>query len=68
MLLETGLLGFFPGYLCVCEEDWPSANICANLPLFYVGRCHSVAWQVLLRPRPESEPVNPGPLKWSMRI
>ena len=40
--------------VCVCEEDWPWANICANLPLFYLGCCCSVAWWVLLGPCPGS--------------
>ena len=51
-----------------CEEDRPWANICDNLPLFYVGCCHSVVWWALLSPRQESEPANPRPLKWSAGI
>ena len=50
---------------CVCVWDWPWANICANLPLFYVGCHHSMAWPVVLGPCLGSEPVNPGLLKQS---
>ena len=33
--------------LCVCEEDWPWANICASLPLFCMWDIHSMAsWAV----------------------
>ena len=38
--------------VCVCEEDWPWANIYDNLPPFYVGCCHSVAWWAVLGPCP----------------
>ena len=48
---------------CVCEEDWHWANICANLPLFYVGCCQSVAWQAMLGLCLGSEPANPRPPK-----
>ena len=35
------------------EEDWPWANICAHLPLFYTwDACHSVAWQAVHRSVP----------------
>ena len=44
-------------------EDCRWANICANLPLFYMGCHHSVAWLAVLGPRPRSEPANPG--RWS---
>ena len=47
------------------EEDCCCANICARLPLFYVSRCHSVAWQTVLGLHPGSEPANPGPSKQS---
>ena len=37
------------GVRTVCEDClW--ANTCANLPLLYVGRCHSVAWWAVLGP------------------
>ena len=39
---------------------------CANLPLFYVGCHHSMAWWEVLGLHPESEPANPGPPKWSV--
>ena len=54
------LVSFF-----VCEEDCPWGNICANLPLFYVGCHHSVAWWAVLGPCLGPEPVNPRPLKQS---
>ena len=35
------------------EEDWPWANICANLPLFlYVGHCYSMAWWAVCKSSP----------------
>ena len=42
-------------YIFCVWGRWPWANISANLPLFYVGWCHSVAWSVVLCPRPGSE-------------
>ena len=41
--------------VCVCEEDCHWANMCANLPLFYVGCHHSVAWWTVLGLCPGSE-------------
>ena len=40
--------------LFLLEEDCWWTNICANRPLFYVGCHHSVAWWVVLGPRPGS--------------
>ena len=54
-------------FLFLLEDDCHWANICANLPLLYVGRRHSVAWWVALGPRPGSEPATPWLLKWSMQ-
>ena len=53
--------------VCVYEEDWSWANICASLPLLYVGCCHSMAWQVVLGPCWRWEPGNPRPLQQSER-
>ena len=48
------------------KEAWPSANICANLPLLWMWDA-VLAW--LDEPCrglcPGSEPMNPGLLKWS---
>ena len=42
------------------EEDWPSANICANLPLIYMWVAVT-AWPMSgIGPHLGSEPVNPG--------
>ena len=43
-----------------CEEDWPWANTCAHLPLFYVGRHHSMVWWEVLGPHLGSEPWTLG--------
>ena len=51
-----------------CEEDWPWATIYANLPLFYVGCHHSMAWWAVLGLHPGSEPVNSAQPKQSLRI
>ena len=48
-----------------CEEDCHQANICANLPLLYVGLCHSVVLWVVPGLCLGSEPVNPGTWKQS---
>ena len=54
------LLVFFPSFFS-CKEDCHWANVCANLPLFYVGCHHSMAWWVVLGPCLGSEPSNPRP-------
>ena len=45
-----------------CEEDWPWANICANIPLFCMWDV-ATAWCV--GPHLESETANSVPPKWS---
>ena len=62
--LRLNCLFFF---LFCYEEDWPWANICANLLPFDVGCCHSVAWWAALGLWPGSKPVNPSVLKGTMR-
>ena len=44
----------------------PELTSLANLSLFYVGCCHSMAWWAVLGLCPGSEPVNPRPWKWSV--
>ena len=65
MILSFYYLFSKSGGFCVFfgEEDWPWANIYANLLLPYVECHHSVAWPVVLGLHPGSEPVNPGLLK-----
>ena len=42
----------------LAEEDWPCANICANLPLLYMWDAyHSMACQVVPRLHQGSDPV-----------
>ena len=43
------------------------ANICASLPLFYMGCHHSMAWWAVLGLCPRSKPMNPGQLKLSVK-
>ena len=51
------------------EEDWPWANICANLPLFCTWDTVT-AWldERCVSPCPGSEPSNPGLPKQSVQI
>ena len=60
-ILWKGWVFFFKQFFCVCvyEEDWLWANICASLPLFYVGCCHSMAWRAVCRSVPEIQPWKP---------
>ena len=44
------------------------SKVHAHLPLFYVGRHHSMAWWAVPGLCPGSKSVNPGPPKWSMWI
>ena len=48
------------------EEDWPWANIFANIPLFCMWDA-ATAWldEQCVGPCLGSEPTNSGPLKWS---
>ena len=40
-------------FLCMCEEDCPWANVCANCPLLLYVECHhSMAWQAVCRSVP----------------
>ena len=49
-------------YLFICEEDSPSANICANLPLLCMWDA-TTTWLMSGRgPHPGSELMNPGRL------
>ena len=51
-----------PIFLFLLEEDWPRANICANLSsILSVGRCHSTAGEWLLKQsRPNLPTTSPG--------
>ena len=46
--------------MCVCEEDCPGANICANLPLFCMWDA-ATAWldEWCIGPHLGSEPASP---------
>ena len=52
-----------PIFLFLLEEDCRWGKLCANLPLFYVGRHHSVAWRAVLGLHLGSKTVNPKLLK-----
>ena len=50
------------------KEDWPWANICAHIFLYFVCGMPATAWldKRCVGPRSGSKPVSPGPSKLSM--
>ena len=64
-VISIGFFLVYVFYLCVWEEDWSWANICANLPLFYEGMLPQRGLTSGARSVPGIQTCKPGPLKWN---